>query len=451
MGLIRQFEWFLLNGRSEGKLNDSPRFLIVTKTRISDHDGASLALRNWLHRAFPTHVAQIYSGGIEVGGSPFPAYRLGAADREFGRLFSMLKQQAQHADAVHERAATADTGAAPSGRLSALIRGLGKLVLSMGLWELVFKPKLSPELRKFVQDFAPDVILAQGFDLGFTWLPIRIHEQFGVPITTIIVDDWEPHLYEGAPRIFGMRGIARRAFVHLLRKSRRCYCITPLMAQEYEQRYGVTFEVLMQVDHRPLLNEGQAKPLDPRRFVVAYSGSLGLKRWEGLHDLAEALSSLAEQGLSGELHVYAPSLPAEAAVLQRHRRIKLFPHLPDEDVLSVLSEADVVFLPESFDRGIRRYIRLSLSTKAHLYMMTGSIPLVYGPPEVATVRYAAEEGWGVVVAERGVRSLADAVRSVIDSRELRDRVVVAAAAAFRRNHSPASHSLSSLLPSVESP
>lgn len=418
-------------------MNTPKKVLIVTKTLIGDHDGASLSLRNWLHGAFPNHIAQIYSGGMEAGNSLFPAYRLAPEDRRFGETFSLLKRSAQSADATHERAVTGARHVGSHGVVAETIRRLGKYVLDLGLWEIIFKPRLSPNLRKFIEEFGPDLIIAQGFDLGFTWLPVEIHEQFGVPITTIIVDDWEPYLYPRAPRLFGMRGVVRCAFLQLLGKSERRYCISPQMAREYEQRYGLTFGALMQVDHRPLLNDGQAKRLDPSRFVVAYSGSLGLKRWEGLRDLADALTLLDDKGISGELRVYASFLPAEAAPLQQHPKVKLFGNLADAEVLAVLAKADMVFLPESFDEDIRKYIRLSVSTKAHLYMMTGAIPLVYGPREIGTVRYAAEEGWGVVVDEPGVDGLVSAIRRIVDDSDLRARLVAASRAVFIRNHAPA--------------
>lgn len=414
------------------------KVLIVTKTLISDRDGASLSLRNWLHGGFPARTAQIYSGGEAVEVPPFPAYRLGAADRRFGRVFSLLKGRTQQAEALHERACTSEGRIASHGFFTGILRRLGRLVLSLGLWELVFRPKLSPELRRFIQEFSPDVILAQGFDLSFTWLPIQIHDQFGVPITTIIVDDWEPYLYQDAPRFLGIRGVVRRAFVRLLRKSDRRYCISAQMAREYGERYGLAFEVLMQTDHRQLFNSGRAKPLDPYRFVVAYSGSLGLKRWEGLRDLADALSTLSKQGVSGELRVYAPSLPAEAVSLQRHPVVKLFPHLPDAQVLPALAEADVVFLPESFDKAICEYIRLSVSTKAHLYMMTGAVPLVYGPAGIGTVEYARNEKWGMVVCEQGTEGLRSALRSIMDDRAMADHIVGTALKVFEANHAPAS-------------
>ncbi|MEF2154765.1 glycosyltransferase [Luteimonas sp. FXH3W] len=406
---------------------------------ISERDGASLSIRNWFHDAFPSNIAQIYSGGAVTETPAFPTHRLGAADRRFGRVFSLLKGQAQKAEELHESVCV---GEAQKTKLNGLImeipRRLGKLILSMGIWEIVFKPRISPELDKFIQDFAPDVVVAQGFDLGFTWLPVQIHEQFGVPITTIIVDDWEPYLYRDAPRFLGMRGVVRRAFVRLLRKSDRRYCISAQMAREYGERYGLPFEVLMQTDHRRLLNSGRAKTFDPCRFVVAYSGSLGLKRWEGLRDLADALATLSKQGVSGELRVYAPSLPAEAVSLQRHHMVKLFPHLPDAQVLPVLSEADVVFLPESFDNAICKYIRLSVSTKAHLYMMTGAVPLVYGPAGIGTVEYARYEKWGMVVSEQGAEGLIGALRSIVDDRAMADRIVGTALKVFEANHAPAS-------------
>jgi hypothetical protein len=264
-----------------------PRVLVVTKILLNEHGGASLSIRNWLHHAFPAHCAQIYSFSQAAAAQSFPEYRLGVAERRFGRVFELLKGRMHRAVAEHQRASTHTSHKQRQRFFTEVFRRLGSFVSSLGLWELIFKPQLSPKLRKFIQDFAPDVIFADGYDLSFTQLPILIHNQFSVPITTIIVDNWEPCLYQNAlAQLLGMRAIMRRSFLQLLSKSAQRYCISALMAHEYEQRYGFPFGVLMQVDHRPLHNTGTSQPLDPRHFIVAYSGSLIPQRWTGLSDLA---------------------------------------------------------------------------------------------------------------------------------------------------------------------
>lgn len=46
---------------------------------------------------------------------------------------------------------------------------------------------------------------------------------------------------------------------------------------------------------------------------------------------------------------------------------------------AVLAGCDVLFLPGHFDTAYQNAIQLSLSSKAHLYMMSGRPILVYGP------------------------------------------------------------------------
>ena len=365
----------------------------------------------------------------------FASYRLAAVDRRFGNLFLRFKSAMQRD--VSETIADIN----PSQRngrplFSRILATVGGAVLATGIWELVFRVRVSDEMREFIGDFKPDLVLAQGFDLAFTELPVLIHKEFGIPIMTSLVDDWEPTIYRFSPDFLGVRRAIKTAFMRLVECSDARYCISSDMAREFRLRYGSEFDVLMQHDYRKVVNCGKAKSGITGKLVVAYSGSLGLRRWEGLRDLADALKALSQDGVSWELHVYAPSFPVEASVLLRYPQVKLMGHLADADVLTVLAAADIVFLPESFDQHIRDYIRLSISTKAHLYMMTGSVPLVYGPPELGTVRYATQDGWGVVVDRPDIDALRNAVRSIVKDQRLRDHVVSTALNVFNRNHSP---------------
>ena len=109
--------------------------------------------------------------------------------------------------------------------------------------------------------------------------------------------------------------------------------------------------------------------------------------------------------------------------------------MPDSEVPALLASADILFLPESFDAGIRSYTKFSVSTKAHLYMMSGRVSLVNGPPEIGTVEYAKRAGWGYVVDEQSVEALADAVEKIATGAELRRALICSSRHTIQKNHS----------------
>jgi glycosyltransferase involved in cell wall biosynthesis len=172
-----------------------------------------------------------------------------------------------------------------------------------------------------------------------------------------------------------------------------------------------------------------------QEIQIVYSGTLAFGRWRSLVQLAEAAERLRPEGLEIEIIAYAPFVPVEAGdMFQKLPLLLVRSALADDEVPRVLSAADILFLPESFDDANRSFIKLSVSTKAHLYMMSGRPPLVYGPPEVGTIDYARREGWGYVVDLEGIEPLMEALRRLITERDMCEALVQRGKDISQRNH-----------------
>jgi glycosyltransferase involved in cell wall biosynthesis len=90
-----------------------------------------------------------------------------------------------------------------------------------------------------------------------------------------------------------------------------------------------------------------------------------------------------------------------------------------EDLCRTLAGADLLVLPVNYDEDSLAMIQYSMPTKVPEYMASGAPVLVYAPIKVPAATYAAEEGWGQVVAQRGQGALTAALRELLESTELR--------------------------------
>ena len=93
-----------------------------------------------------------------------------------------------------------------------------------------------------------------------------------------------------------------------------------------------------------------------------------------------------------------------------------------ESIAHLLSGADLLVLPFNFDERSRQYIRLSMPTKVPAYMACGTPVLVYGPPGIATVRYAQRDGWGHVLSTPGLAPLQETLLWLLEDRTARERL-----------------------------
>jgi glycosyltransferase involved in cell wall biosynthesis len=123
-------------------------------------------------------------------------------------------------------------------------------------------------------------------------------------------------------------------------------------------------------------------------------------------------------------------MPAE---LLQSSEVEFLPLPSHDDLPSILSEASVLLLPESFNQN-RHLIEYSISTKAHLYMMSRRPVLVYGPSYSGTVDYAVLYGWGLVVSERNVAKLKEAFIEIFTGSNRINKMRQCADACIKSNH-----------------
>jgi hypothetical protein len=205
------------------------------------------------------------------------------------------------------------------------------------------------------------------------------------------------------------------------------------MSSAYEKRYGMNFESMMQCDDSARFFASRPKRIVNEGVVsIIYSGAIASGRWESILDLCEAVSGLQKDGLNAEVSVYTSSFSTarEGGVAG----LRVFPLPSHEELPAILKGADILFLPESFNKKYLSTTRLSISTKAHLYMMSERPILLYGPACIGVIDYAVKYGWGYVVKKRGKEFLKSAVREMIYNKRLCADIVENARKAVAVNH-----------------
>lgn len=408
-----------------------PRVLIVYKSRINAEDGFNVSLRGWF-REWPTkRLAQIYSGGVVgEGGFCGDEFALGPQERFLGRLFTRVKGSAMDQDHFFRQSSSSTTG------LAHVRRWLIESAVASGIWELLFLPKLSKELLEWVRNFRPDVIYCQGYDLTFARLPVMLQRASGVPICFQTGDDWPGYLYSGTWASWFVQPIVHRVAANLVRHSAVRIANGPQMREEYERRYGVRFEQIMIGDEPERFHRASTLRLaHGNDRVLLYSGSLGLGRASSLAQIGRAAARISTANRKVILAVMSTfSGAADRHVLEILPNVRLLDNPSHDDLPSYLKGADVLVLPESFNRRWARMCRLSISTKAHLYMMARRPILMFGPGTSSVARYASQAGWAHVVDNQNDDILDGAIERLLSDTEYGRRLVERADNVVLDNH-----------------
>jgi hypothetical protein len=404
--------------------------LVVAIARINATDTSNngLLLRN-LFGGWPReNLAQIYSSGDNGDAGFFGRfYQLGPEDRRLGGLFHRLK--AVELTATAEDAATVFTDNTPR-MLTRFKSTLKSLLVDTGVYELIFRPRISQNMFEWVQEFKPDIIFAQGYNLTFTWLPVMLKQVTGARLALLTTDDWPTYLYSGQlgeSKLFSwlLRPAVHESTRQLIHEVDIPFAFGQSMADEYLARYGKHFNVLSHSDDRRRFDE--TTPLrihEPPVRTIAVIGYFNKFRWPLLQDVDESCRLFAEQGIQVRVALFSCGIDPEGeSALATCSYVDILPDPGNKLLPGYLKGADLLLLAESFDKGFVDAIRLSVSSKSHLFMFSRRPIIVYAHPNTGVAKYAEIHGWGKVVTERNVTTLYSAITSLLNDAETADRLI----------------------------
>lgn len=417
-----------------------PRVLVVAIGRVNakDNDNNGMLLRS-LFSGWPCEkLAQIYSSDDKGDAGFFGHYyKLGPQDRRMGSLFYWLKAetQGQAATVIHPLDNAASQTVVPSSRAR-------RLLVDTGLYELIFSPRVSPQMRTWVESFEPDIIFAQGYNLTFARLPVLLKNEKNAKLAFFCSDDWPTYLYAGLlgePKLLRclIRPIVRKAVARLLDATDVPLAFGQPMADQYTARYGKVFTVLSHAD-----DQGRFESAQPVRahstgiYTLMAIGNFNQFRWPLLLDVNESCRILNDQGIQVRVAVLSSAIEPEGArQLAQAPYIDIFEDPGNDRLPCYLKGADLFLLVEGFDEGFVSAIRLSISSKAHLFMFSQHPVIVYAHPDTGVAQYASTYHWARVVSRRDIQALTQAIRDLLTDNNAANVLVRQATATARAYHS----------------
>ena len=298
--------------------------------------------------------------------------------------------------------------------------------------------RISPALGRWIDDVRPELVYGFLGSMAQIRLTRLIVDRWNVPLAVHVMDDWPSVIYTGGLLGPLVRARVLREFHDLLDRAAVRMVISDAMGEEYRRRYGypfLTFRNALDMDEWSAT--ARQTWAVSRPSIMRYVGSmLPEAQLSALRDVCESIDVLRTEGCDVTLSVHSPA--SQVRPLQdwgfSTDVLRVAPPPRAEDVPRLLASADVLLLPFNFDPPSLRYIRLSWPTKVPAYMVSGTPVLVYGPPGVAAVSYAAREGWGEIVSDRNAASLQAGIRRVLSDGRHREALGRRALALARQNH-----------------
>jgi glycosyltransferase involved in cell wall biosynthesis len=301
---------------------------------------------------------------------------------------------------------------------------LSDLLDYTGLNHYRFKLELSKQFLEWVDAFSPDVIYSMLSSLELIRFVARLHEIRKIPVALHIMDDWATTITSGQLQPFKSYWQYKidREFRKLLNRSDILLSIGEEMSEEYLHRYNRLFRPYHNPVDISLWHPYTKKDYtfkDP--LIVLYAGRIGKGLMNSLEEVAKALQSLVDEGARLEFHIHATRTGPVLDRLSEYDFTRIKDLVPYSELPALFAGADILLLPNDFDRHSMDFLRFSIPTKLSEYMIAGTPILVYSDSESAIARHANKHSWGLVVSENNLESLKSGISLLLRDSDLRKK------------------------------
>lgn len=259
-----------------------------------------------------------------------------------------------------------------------------------------------------IGEFQPEAVLTVMH--GYGWMKAHdLAAKYFLPLHCVVHDDW-PCMYRGPGKSF-----VAREFGECYRAARSRFCVSEAMVDEYALRYGCQGSVLL--PSRAAGVVGVAPPPErtnpDKSLTIAFAGSVNGRGY--VKTLLTLANRLAAQ--SGTLQIYGPL--SESAANQTGLllpNVKICGLVNSSELVETLQRnADVLFVPMSFEAEDRINMTIAFPSKLADCTLTGLPLLIYGPEYSSAVRFAKEHrGLGEVVSTTATAELDAALTRLRD-------------------------------------
>lgn len=409
-------------------MKDYLNICIVTSGKInkSDTTNNGLLFRSLFNSWPKNNISQIYnSGSNDDEGFWGNYYKLNQNDRRLGKLYLKLYQNNE----ISTIKINSNFHLQKLSFKGRLIQFSKRFFIKTGIYELIFYPRLSNELKNWLDEVKPDIILAQGYSITFTKLPLLIKKYTGAKLAFFTTDDWPKYLYYGYHGELKILSFLPNIYLKKLTKKFMDEVNIPIafgypMQVEYTKRYGKEFHSIIHADNPLRFNTVPKRLTEENVFSIVTIGSFNKYRLPLLADLNKSCQVLNSKGIKSQVQVISDAIDSDGyAELELMDYVRIYNDPGSDNLPALLKGADLLILIETFDFHRAKAIELSISTKAHLYMFSRVPIILYSHPITGISKYAKEYNWAYIVNKRDEKELTDAIEVLLTDNNKRQYLI----------------------------
>jgi glycosyltransferase involved in cell wall biosynthesis len=306
------------------------------------------------------------------------------------------------------------------GKFKSIYRLVREVLIFLGLYNVLYRLKITPDFREWLVNYNPDIIYSQLETLELIKLVKEIHLLTGKPIAVHIMDDWPSTVNKPGLLYWYWKKSLNNELINLLDQSSVFLSIGDSMSEEYKKRYGKDFIPF----HNPIEVE-KWLPYSKTdweingKFTILYAGRLGNGVNNSIVDIANAVMDLCSSDTDLIFELQTPDISALQKIVTLGEHIKWMQPIDYSELARKFASVDLLVIPFDFDEDSLAFLRYSFSTKIPEYMISGTPVLVYADRQTALAKYAAKGEWAYVVTDNNREILKNSIKELYLNSSLR--------------------------------
>jgi glycosyltransferase involved in cell wall biosynthesis len=295
------------------------------------------------------------------------------------------------------------------------------------LWTIYNRAR---QIRRILQEEQCNILIACTGDLYDLPAGYLASKKWKIPFIAYMFDDYA-YQWTGF-----FRSIAKLLEPIVVKGASAVIAPNEYMQEEYRKRYGIDCTVIHNPSPMPDLDDldGGDEVFRNDETNIVYTGAVYHAHYDAFQNLITCLDRL--EGENVKLHIYTAQAESE---LKEHGicgpNVICHSHISESEVLRVLRQADILFLPLAFNSPIPEVIKTSAPGKTGEYLSVGRPILVHAPRDTFVSWYFRENHCGVVVDKNDQVQLSKTIRKLLSHKELQTELSTNARNAAARDFS----------------
>ena len=284
------------------------------------------------------------------------------------------------------------------------------LLWDIGRWK-------SPELKAFIDDFKPDVIIQPVYYSSYmNDIACFVKDYSGAPMAGYISDDnYTLRQFSLSPLYWIDRFIKRPKVKKTIEKCEILYVITKTQKEEYEKIFTPPCKVLTK--GADFSGKCPDYPEVGETVKIIYAGFAGLNRWKSLSLISGEIEKLNKDKNNFVFDIYTPT-PLTKRMKKALLRpgTEVHPPVSYAEILKLQKGADILVHAEGLDLKNRLCTHQSLSTKIIDFFAMGKCILAIGTYDEASIKHLKDNDAALIASSK--KEVEELLRGILSDKSI---------------------------------